>query len=119
MKDINVAEVFRNPVRRSELVDVLDCKSDREARKCIEQLREKGYNIVNGCDGRGYYLASDEETLKYAAMRRKRALAEFRAANLMMLRASKKEGIKIPVRAHFRTVGKRDDENTNQICLEV
>jgi biotin operon repressor len=119
MKDINVAEVFEKPVRRSELIRVLDCKSDREARKCIEQLREKGYNIVNDGDGRGYYLASDEETLKYAAMRRKRALAEFRAANLMMLRVSKKEGIKIPVRAHFRTIGNREDENIDQICLEV
>jgi len=119
MKNINVTEVFKRPVRRSDLVKVLDCKSDREARKCIELLREKGYNIVNDGDGRGYYLASDEETIKYAAMRRKRALAEFRAANLMMLRVSQKEGIKIPVRAHYRTLGKKNDVNENQISLEV
>jgi len=52
-------------------------------------------------------------------MRRKRALAEFRAANLMMLRVSQKEGIKIPVRAHYRTLGKKNDVNENQISLEV
>jgi len=41
MKNINVTEVFKRPVRRSDLVKVLDCKSDREARKCIELLRGK------------------------------------------------------------------------------
>ena len=101
-----------------ELPQILGCKSDREARKYIEALREKGYNIVNDGDGRGYYLADDERTLKYAAMRQKRALAEFKAANLMMLRCLHKEGMKIPVRAHFRTIGKKTDVNKNQISLE-
>lgn len=115
--DKDIEEIFKKPVKRSRLPDIFEC-SDREARKYIEELREKGYNIVNDGDGRGYYLADDEKTLKYAAMRRKRALAEFKAANLMILRCSKKDGIKIPVRAHFRTIGKKDCVNKNQVSME-
>lgn len=115
--DKDIEEIFKKPVKRSQLPYIFGC-SDREARKYIEEFREKGYNIVNDGDGRGYYLADDEKTLKYAAMRRKRALAEFKAANLMILRCSKKDGIKIPVRAHFRTIGKKNYVNKNQVSME-
>lgn len=111
-----IEEAFRTPVRRERLKYVLGCKSDREARKVVEQLR-KTYNIVNLQDGRGYFIADDETTLKYAVMRRRRALSEFRAASMMEMRCRKRQGMKIPVRAHFRTIG-ADEPNRNQMSME-
>lgn len=116
MTDDEFLKLLEKPVTRSMLA-VLTGENDRAVRKRIQQLREQGYNIVNRQDGKGYYLASDEETLKYARMRRKRALSEFKAANLMEMRCLHRDGIKIPVRAHFRTIGHKE-ECKNQIKLE-
>lgn len=116
MSDNELLKLLEKPMTRTELAAVTG-ESDRAVRKRIQQLREQGYNIVNRQDGSGYYLAGDEETLKYAQMRRKRALSEFRAANIMEMRCLHKDGIRVPVRAHFRTIGQRE-ECKNQVKME-
>ena len=116
MSDDEMLKLLQKPVTRSRLI-TLTGESDREVRKRIQRLREMGYNIINNQDGKGYFLASDEETLKYARMRRKRALSEFKAANLMEMRCMHKDGIEIPVKAHFRTIG-YEPPCKNQIRME-
>ncbi len=116
MSDSELLILLKQPMTRSELV-IKTGETDRAVRKRIQLLREKGYNIINRQDGKGYFLASDEETLKYARMRRKRAIAEFNAANLMEMRCIHKDGIEIPVKAHFRTIG-YEQALKNQITME-
>lgn len=116
MSDIDFLRLLKKPVTRNELAFITG-ESDRSVRKRIQRLREQGYNIINNQDGSGYFLASDEETLKYARMRRKRALSEFKAANLMEMRCMHKDGIEIPVKAHFRTIG-YESPCKNQIRME-
>lgn len=117
MSDKDFLALLTSPRTRAELAAATgDC--DRQVRKRIQRLRERGYNIINRMNGAGYYLASDEEAMRYVRMRRKRALAEFRAASLMEMRCTHKDGIKIPVRAHFRTLGRKADICTGQITLE-
>jgi hypothetical protein len=116
-ENIDVKEIFKEPVKRSELATVLNCKSDRQARKLLADLRED-YNIINLQDGRGYVLADDETALRYAMQERKRAISAFKTANRIIMRCSKgTEGITVPVKSHFRTINKVY-VNKNQLSFE-
>ena len=53
----------RNPISRAELSDLLKI-SDRQARSCIESLREEGVRICGTSCGNGYYFADNEEQFK-------------------------------------------------------
>ena len=107
---MNVKEIFSKPVTRAELCLILGV-SDREARKMIAELQEN-YNIVNLQNGKGYFLADDETTKRYAEQEMRRALKSFNKAREMLKRVTDSSGIKIPVKAHFRTIkGIEDDAN--------
>lgn len=117
MFETDIKEIFKEPVKRAELAKVLNCKSDRQARAMLSKLREN-HNIINLQDGKGYVLADDETALKYAMQERKRAMSAFKAANRIIMRCSKgTEGIRVPVKAHFRTINKIY-VNKNQLSLE-
>lgn len=77
-------ERFKNPVKRADLPRVFGC-SDRQARKEIDTLQEK-YNIINLQDGRGYFLADDMTTIRYAKQEMRRAISTFRKAKRMLRR---------------------------------
>ena len=112
-----VKVVFAKPVLRSELPNIFKC-TDREARKIISELQEK-YNIVNLQDGKGYFLADDETALRYAKQERSRALKSYLKANRIVSRCTHQIGFRVPVRAHFRTVGgKTNNIVKNQIEME-
>lgn len=105
-------------MHRSELPNIFKC-TDREARRIISELQEK-YNIVNLQDGKGYFLADDETALRYAKQERSRALKSYLKANRIVSRCTNQIGMKIPVRAHFRTVGgKANNIVKNQIEMEI
>lgn len=115
---IDVREVFKEPVKRAALPKALGCENDREARRIIAEL-QKEYNIINLQDGKGYFLADDETALRYGMQERKRAASAFKKAYKIISRCSPpKTGIKVPVRAHFRTIGKKNDVNKNQMSLD-
>lgn len=54
---------YEDPVTRSDL-RFWSGLSDREARQAIEDLRARGYWIVNGEGGKGYYITFDREELE-------------------------------------------------------
>ena len=114
--ELKVREIFKEPVKRSELPFVFGC-SDRSARKILSHLREK-YNIINLSDGKGYILADDEMALKYAYQERKRAISAFKNASRIIARCSPRtDGREVLVRTHYRRLNK----NTvikDQISLE-
>jgi len=113
---INVAEVFKEPVKRSELKSIFGC-SDREARRKIALLMED-YNIVNLQDGKGYVLADEETAVKYAMQERHRGIMSLKKANKILARCENYEFDKvIPVKAHFRRLKKKELFNKNQIEL--
>ena len=118
---INVKEVFKTPVKRSELPGVFGC-SDRAARKIISELT-KEYNIINLQDGRGYFLADDETALKYAMQERSRGISALSKANTIITRLYKEKdyGIVVPVKAHTRRIKRcilADEKQINFIELE-
>lgn len=117
MTEQEILAHFNHHVKRQDLPKLFGC-SDRAARKRIEQLQEK-YNIVNLQDGKGYFLADNETALKYAKQERSRAKASYIKASRMIARCSDSQGEKVFVRAHFRTIGKKDNVNINQISMEV
>lgn len=117
MDIIDVETVFKNPVKRSELSVIFNC-SDREARRIVSSLMQD-YNIVNLQDGRGYVLADDETAVKYAMQERKRGIASLKKANLILSRCKPVFGMPervVPVKAHFRRIGKVYTDK-NQIDL--
>lgn len=114
--ELNVREIFKNPVKRAELPDVFGC-GDREARKILAQLREK-YNIINLSDGKGYVLADDEKALRYALQERKRAISSFKNASRIIARCSPRTGGReVLVRTHYRRLNK-NTVMKDQISLE-
>ena len=111
---MNVREIFKEPKTKKELMSIFKC-DEREIRRKIASL-QKNYNIVNFQDGKGYFLANDKQVEKYAKQELKRAVNIFTKASQMLKRVSAPEGIKIPVKAHFRTV-KAQPKDTNQISM--
>ena len=112
-----IEDAFRFPVRRERLKYVLGCGSDREARRIVSMLQERGYNIINLQDGGGYVLGTDTQVRRYALQAMKRARHVYQKAGDMLKRCTISDGIQIPVRAHFRTI-KRRTEIQNQISME-
>lgn len=116
IEGINVAEVFKTPVKRSELKNIFGC-SDREARRRIALLMED-YNIVNLQDGQGYVLADDETAVRYAMQERHRGIMSLKKANMILARCQSREYDRvIPVKAHFRRIKKAEFFDKNQIEL--
>ena len=110
--------IFARPVLRSELPMLFKC-TDREARRIISELQEK-YNRVNLQDGKGYFLADDDTALRYAKQERSRALKSYIKANRIISRCTNRQGMKVLVRSHFRTIGGRSDNIIkNQIEMEM
>lgn len=103
MKEIVV--LFESPVKRGDLARVLGCDSDREARRLLSNL-QKEYNIINLQDGNGYFLADDDEALRYALQERSRAIALLEKSNAIIRRCTQGKGVEIPVRAHTRRIGR-------------
>ena len=89
---------------------------DRSAREVIASL-QKEYNIINLQDGRGYVIGTDEQVRRYVLQEHARARKIFIKANAMLKRCTLTEGIRVPVRAHFRTIKART-EIDNQISME-
>ena len=54
---------YADPVTREDLRFWTGLK-DRDAREAIERLRSRGYWIVNGEGGKGYYITFDREELE-------------------------------------------------------
>ena len=54
---------YEDPVTRSDL-KYWSGLTDREARQAIEDLRSRGYWIVNGIGGKGYYITFDRTELE-------------------------------------------------------
>lgn len=54
---------YEDPVTRADLKYWSGLK-DREARQAIEDLRARGYWIVNGIGGKGYYITFDRTELE-------------------------------------------------------
>lgn len=116
-KGVDIKALFAKPVKRSELSVIFNC-SDREARRIVSSLMQK-YNIVNLQDGRGYVLADNEMAVKYAMQERKRGIASLKKANLILSRCKPVFGMPervVPVKAHFRRIGKVYTDR-NQINL--
>lgn len=111
---MNVEKIFASPVKREQLASVLGVETDREARRIISELQKK-YNIINLQDGRGYFLADNATAIRYAEQERRRALKSFRKANDMLMRCRSSSGIEIPVRAHMRRIGGREDRIEGQL----
>jgi biotin operon repressor len=112
---MNIKEIFANPIPREDLPKVFGC-SDREARQHISALQEH-YNIINLQNGKGYFLADDATTIKYAEQEMRRAVKIFNKARKMLSRVNSPNGIKIPVKAHFRSLHKTEDIDLNQITF--
>jgi len=116
MNVVVIEEVFKTPVKRSELPAIFGC-SDRQARDMIRKLSEQ-YNIVNLQDGSGYVIADKATTKRYAQQEMKRGIAILKKASAMFKRCAEADddAVVVPVRAHLRTIrpGKKD---TNQIEL--
>lgn len=111
---MNVEKVFASPVKREQLASVLGVETDREARRIISELQKK-YNIINLQDGRGYFLADNDTAIRYAEQERRRALKSFQKANDMLRRCRSSSGIEVPVRAHMRRIGGREDRIEGQL----
>lgn len=58
-----VGHTYEDPVTRSDL-KYWSGLPDREARQAIEDLRARGYWIVNGIGGKGYYITFDRTELE-------------------------------------------------------
>lgn len=114
---MNVAEVFKEPVKREDLPKIFGC-SDRAARRLIAELMED-HNIVNLQDGRGYVLADDVTAIRYAMQERKRGISALTKANKIIARCAKLDsnGIVVPVRAHIRHLNKVYIDS-NQMSIE-
>lgn len=54
---------YEDPVTRSDL-KYWSGLPDREARQAIEDLRARGYWIINGIGGKGYYITFDRNELE-------------------------------------------------------
>lgn len=114
---IDVKEVFKEPVKRSELPGIFG-KSDRECRRIIAELSEE-HNIINLQDGRGYVLADTKTAIRYAHQEWKRGIASIRKANKIIKRCAMDGniGIVVPVRGHLRRLHKGDTD-TRQITID-
>ena len=88
-----VGHSYEDPVTRADLKYWCGLP-DREARHAIEDLRARGYWIVNGVGGKGYYITFDRNELEqwlktYTA----RARVISKNANAMRARVPEQVGI--------------------------
>lgn len=111
-----IMTTFKHPVSRERLKYVLNCKTDRQARRVLSSLQED-YNIINMQDGTGYKLGTDAEVMAYVRQENSRARQVFRKTGRMMRRCTVSDGVQVPVRAHMRTIRART-EVENQMSLE-
>lgn len=110
---MDIQEFFKVKRSRQEIANFFDC-SDREARSKIADLQEQ-YNIINLQDGKGYFIGSDKQVEEYAKQEMHRAKKTWEKARKMLQRVEQADGIKIPVKAHFRRLKAKDDKDDNQI----
>lgn len=109
-----------NSITRSRL-SKLTGLSDRANRSAIESARRAGVKIISQADGRGYYIAeNDDDWLLFLEEHRKKAISELAIYN---------EGIKylskeyvtaqiIPVKAHLRYIKNEQQPCEGQISLD-
>lgn len=84
---------YEDPVTRSDL-KYWSGLNDREARQAIEDLRARGYWIVNGIGGKGYYITFDRKELeKWLKTYTARVRVINRNANAMLSRMPEQVGI--------------------------
>ena len=84
---------YEDPVTRSDLKYWSGLK-DREARQAIEDLRARGYWIVNGIGGKGYYITFNREELeKWLKTYTARARVINKNAHAMLSRMPEQVGI--------------------------
>ena len=84
---------YEDPVTRSDLKYWSGLK-DREARQAIEDLRARGYWIVNGIGGKGYYITFNREELeKWLKTYTARARVINKNARAMLSRMPEQVGI--------------------------
>ena len=84
---------YEDPVTRSDL-KYWSGLTDREARQAIEDLRSRGYWIVNGIGGKGYYITFDRTELeKWLRTYTARAVVISKNARAMRSRMPEQVGI--------------------------
>ena len=84
---------YEDPVTRADL-KFWSGLSDREARQAIEDLRARGYWIVNGEGGKGYYITFKREELeKWLKTYTARARVISKNAHAMLARVPEQVGI--------------------------
>lgn len=84
---------YEDPVTRSDLKHWTGL-SDRDARHAIEDLRARGYWIVNGEGGKGYYITFDRNELeRWLKTYTARAVVISRNARAMMSKMPGQVGI--------------------------
>ena len=112
---MTIQEFFATKRSRAEIAEYFGC-NDREARERISDL-QRTYNIVNLQDGKGYFIADNETTRKYAEQELARALKCFNKARVMFERVKENtDDIMIPVKAHFRRLhAPTNDKDENQL----
>lgn len=110
-----------NAITRSRLSDLTGL-SDRINRSAIEAARKAGVKIIGQANGKGYYIAeNDDDWLLFLEEHRKRAISELAIYN---------EGIKylsreyvttqiIPVKAHLRHIKNEQQPCDGQISLDI
>lgn len=84
---------YEDPVTRSDL-KYWSGLSDREARQAIEDLRARGYWIINGIGGKGYYITFDRNELE-TWLKTYTARARVISKNANAMRARMPEQVKI------------------------
>ena len=84
---------YEDPVTRSDL-KYWSGLPDREARQAIEDLRARGYWIINGIGGKGYYITFDRNELEQW-LKTYTARARVISKNANAMRARMPEQVKI------------------------
>lgn len=84
---------YEDPVTRSDL-KYWSGLSDREARQAIEDLRARGYWIINGIGGKGYYITFGRNELE-TWLKTYTARARVISKNANAMRARMPEQVKI------------------------
>lgn len=105
-----------NAISRKALQDLTGFP-DRNNRKRIERARLNGVPILSSAArGGGYWRSSDtKEMRKFCKELRDRATTLWKEAEAIERSIAKDEGYKVvPVKAHFRRVGRTDE---NQLTL--
>ena len=110
-----------NAITRSRLSELTGL-SDRINRSAIEAARKAGVKIISQANGKGYYIAeNDDEWLIFLERHRKKAMSELAIYN---------EGIKllpnnyavaqiVPVRAHIRHIKGDQPPFDGQMRLDI